>query len=348
MDFASHPDFDDHEMIAFCTDSASGLRAFIAIHDTTLGPGMGGCRMKSYDSEAEALGDALRLSRGMSYKYAASGLSHGGAKAVILDTSGPAGRTEVLRSFARFVERLGGQYTTAEDAGIDTGDIRLMSTVTRHVRNLPLEDTGDGALCTAWGVYHGVRAGLAFRGLGDLAGRKVAVEGLGKVGMALCSLIKAAGADLIVYDVDAAKVVAAQAQYGAAVAAPGRIHAAEADVYAPCALGAVLNPSTIPEIRASVVGGAANNQLSDHSQDEALRARGVTYCPDYIVNAGAVLAVAAKGAQFDRPEALKRVETIHATTLEVLEIARARNSPTGAAADQLALRRLRRSPEPVS
>ena len=336
MEVAAHADFDGHEMVVYCSDKSSGLRAFIAIHDTTLGPGMGGCRMKRYDSEADALSDALRLSRGMTYKYAANGLRYGGAKAVIMDDCSEHARPALLRAFGRYIERLGGQYTTAEDAGIDTADVRLMSTVTQYVRNLPLEDTGDGALCTAWGVFHGITAALAFVGFSGLSGRKIAVEGLGKVGLSLCSLLRDAGADLIVYDVDDRKMAIAQERYAASLAQAGEIHAIDADVYSPCALGAVINPTTIPEIRARIVAGAANNQLSSQDQDRSLWNHGIVYCPDYIVNAGGVLAVAEKGVAFTRAAALRRVETIADRTRDVLELASGSNIPTGEAADLLA------------
>lgn len=340
MDIAAHPDFDDHEMVVFCADKATDLRAFIAIHNTSLGPGMGGCRMRAYDNDAEALSDVLRLSRGMTYKYAASGLSYGGAKAVIIDNRDAPARSERLVTFARFIERLGGLYTTAEDAGISTADVRLMGTVTQFIRNLPLEETGDGALCTAWGVFHGIRAGLEFRGISNMRGCTVAVEGLGKVGMALCELLKNAGADLIVYDIDEHKMQVAQQKYGAKAVATGQIHRSDAEVYSPCALGATLNQKTIPEIRAKVVAGAANNQLSDSSHDQLLGDYGITYCPDYIVNAGGVLSVAAKGAKFNLPDALARVATIHDTTHNVLLLAKTDGIPTGFAADRLARQRL--------
>ncbi|MDQ0996373.1 leucine dehydrogenase, partial [Phyllobacterium ifriqiyense] len=270
----------------------------------------------------------------------ASGLSHGGAKAVIIDDCDTGTRAERLVAFAGFIERLGGLYTTAEDAGISTADVRSMSTVTRFIRNLPLEETGDGALCTAWGVFHGIRAGLEFRGISDMCGCSVAVEGLGKVGMALCELLQNAGADLIVYDIDDEKMQVTQQKYGAKAVAAGQIHRSDADVYSPCALGATLNQKTIPEIRARVVAGAANNQLSDASQDQLLSGYGITYCPDYIVNAGGVLSVAPKGARFNLPEALARVATIHETTHNVLALAKTAGIPTGFAADRLARQRL--------
>jgi leucine dehydrogenase len=240
----------------------------------------------------------------MTYKYAASGLEHGGAKAVIIDDLDASGRSERLLAFGRIVERLGGLYTTAEDAGISTADVRLMSSATEHIRNLPLEDGGEGALCTAWGVFHGIQAALEFRGFSDLSDRAVAVEGLGKVGMALCELLKNAGANLIVYDLDEQKARAAQRKFSVTAAASGQIHLTDADVYSPCALGGTLNRKTVPEIQAKVIAGAANNQLSDTLQDKLLWESGITYCPDYIVNAGGVLSVERKGVQFNLEDAL--------------------------------------------
>ncbi|WP_158667362.1 Leu/Phe/Val dehydrogenase [Agrobacterium bohemicum] len=341
MEIATHPDFEGHEMVLYCTDETTGLRAFIAIHDTTLGLGMGGCRMRAYGSDAEALSDVLRLSRGMTYKYAASGLEHGGAKAVIIDDLDASKRNERLLAFGRIVQKLGGLYTTAEDAGISTADVRLMSSTTEHIRNLPLEDGGEGALCTAWGVFHGIQAALEFRGLPHLSGRTVAVEGLGKVGMALCELLNSAGADLIVCDLDEQKVRVAQQKFGATAASSGQIHSTEADVYSPCALGGTLSENTIPEIQAKIIAGAANNQLHSPLQDKLLWERGVTYCPDYIVNAGGVLSVAPKGAQFNLAEALARVKTIHDTTRNVLAFSEVEGIPTGVAAECFARRRLK-------
>lgn len=264
-DLTNFVDFDDHEVVVRCHDEASGLRAIVAIHDTSLGPGMGGCRMKPYATEADAMKDALRLSRGMTFKYAAAGLNYGGAQAVIIDDGKPKDREAKIVAFARFVERLNGLYATAEDAGIETADVRLMSRFTRHIRNLPLGDTGDGALCTAWGVFHGIEAALQFRAVAGLNGLTVAVEGIGKVGMTLCLLLHSAGAALIVYDVDDGRIAEAVARFGAKVAQAGQIHTAQADVYSPCALGAVLGADTVPGIKASIVAGAANNQLADPS-----------------------------------------------------------------------------------
>lgn len=343
QDISAHPDFDGHEMVIYCNDMATGLRAFVAIHNTTLGPGLGGCRMKYYESEQEALGDALRLSRAMSYKYAISGLDYGGAKAVIIDNRDVGTRSERLLAFAKYLERLGGLYVTAEDAGIETADVRLMSTATRYVRDLPMDDNGEIALCTAVGVFHGMKAGLEFAGNPEVQGRVIAVEGLGKVGMMLCQLVHESGGRLVVCDVDPARVEAARQRFDAQVAEPGTIHRAEADVYAPCALGAVLNPQTIPEIRARVVAGAANNQLSVAGEDARLAERDILYCPDFVVNAGGVLCVPRRGSAFELTAALERARNIGNTTKSVLDYARKHLMPPGRAADTLALQRLSRS-----
>ncbi|SEH13910.1 leucine dehydrogenase [Sphingopyxis sp. YR583] len=346
LNIYSHPDFDDHEMVIYCTDKASGMRAFIAVHDTTLGPGLGGCRMKAYESEQDALSDALRLSRGMTYKYAISGQDYGGAKAVIIDNRDEATRSERILAFARCLERLGGLYVTGEDAGIETADVRLMRTATRHVRELPMDDAGEIALCTAVGVFHGIKAGLEFAGLPGIKGSVVAVEGLGKVGMRLCQLIHENGGQLIVYDIDEARIASARDRFGAVVAEAGTIHAVEADVYAPCALGAVLNPGTIPQLRAAVVAGAANNQLSDPDQDAKLAARNIVYCPDFVVNAGGVLCVPEKGIPFDLDSALGRARNIQNVTAKVLEHARDHGITPGRAADVIALARLTKANGP--
>lgn len=340
LEIASHPDFDNHEMVIHCTDKATGMQAIIAVHDTTLGPGMGGCRMKRYASDAEALSDALRLSRAMTYKYAVSGQNYGGAKSVIIDNGNADTRADRLLAFGRCLERLGGLYVTGEDAGIETADVRLMSLVTRYVRELPLDDTGEIALCTAVGVYHGILAGLEFVGMAGMEGRVIAVEGLGKVGMVLCRLVHEGGGRLIVCDVDPARAQAARERFDAQVVAPGTIHAVEADVYAPCALGAVLNPRTVPEIRAQIVAGAANNQLSVPDEDAHLAERGILYCPDFVVNAGGVLCVPQRGEKFELAAALERAKNIQHTTAKVLAYARDLHLLPGSAADKIARERL--------
>ena len=336
----AHSDFDGHELIVHCHDRTTGLRAIVAVHDTSLGSGMGGCRMQLYNTEDEAVGDALRLSRGMTYKYAAAGLPYGGAKAVIIADPSRGKTTALLDAFADFVERLGGEYVTAEDSGTDTSDIRRFSARTSHVRNLPLEGDGDGALCTAWGVFHAITTALEYRGRPKFAGSLVAVEGLGKVGAELCRLLHQAGADLLVSDLDRDRVTACVEQFGARAIPVGSAHKATADVYAPCALGGALNFQTISELAAGIVAGAANNQLAAPSCGELLRDRGILYCPDYVVNAGGVLGCAPKGQAYERAAALDRVASVRTTLAEVLRIADTNNTPTNVAADRLVEARL--------
>ena len=248
-----------HEAVIFCSEAASGLRAIIAVHSTARGPAFGGCRMRAYATEQEALQDVLRLSRGMSYKNALAGLAFGGGKAVII--CDPARKTPgLLRAFGRQVDKLGGTYVTAEDSNGNTPHIAVIREATAHVRNLPFDESGDPSIVTAWGVMQAIRAAFRHKGL-SVARATFALEGLGSVGMRLAGFLHEAGARLIVSDVDAAKVEEARSRYAAEVAAVGQAHAATADAYVPCALGGTLNERSIPQLKARIVVGAANNQL---------------------------------------------------------------------------------------
>jgi leucine dehydrogenase len=344
MDIFAHSQFSDHEMVCLCSDRATGLKAIIAIHNTARGPALGGCRMRPYASEDEALTDVLRLSRGMSYKNALAGLPFGGAKSVIIGNPAVEKTPALLHAFARFVDRLGGAYLTAEDSNINTPDIAVMSEVTRHVRNLPLDERGDPSGVTAWGVFHAIQAGLRHQGETTVHGKTVAVEGLGNVGMELCRLLHEAGAALIVSDIDASKVAEAEVRFGAHPVLVGTAHAANADVYAPCALGGILNVRSIPEIRALIIAGAANNQLATPQDGVRLQERRILYCPDYVVNAGGVLSVVPEGVTYDRRSALERASGIASTVTAVLEFADKCQIPTDQAADRLAEDRIEKQP----
>jgi leucine dehydrogenase len=329
------PQFADHEMISFCADKASGLRAIIAIHSTVRGPALGGCRMRAYASEDEALIDVLRLSRAMSYKNALADVPFGGAKSVIIGNSARDKTPALLRAFGRFVDRLGGAYITAEDSNINTQDITAIREVTPYVRNLPLNETGNPSPVTAWGVFHAINAALRHRGDLTLRCATVAVEGLGSVGMDLCRLLYEAGAQLVVTDIDPVRVAEAKSRFGAQAVPVGTAHAAEVDVYAPCALGGVLNALTISEIKARVIAGAANNQLATREDGVSLRDHGILYCPDYVVNAGGVLSLVPAGTVYDRGAALTRaagiaatLETVRPTHIELVKIP-ARQSARG-------------------
>lgn len=348
MSVFAHPDFDGHEQLVHCHDRASGLRAIIAVHSTRLGPALGGIRMYPYASEAEALTDALRLARGMSYKSALAGLPLGGGKSVILGDPRRDKTPALLRAMGEAIERLGGRYVGAEDSGTAVADLQRMAEATAHVTGLqdkPGLDggvrSGDPSPATALGVYVGIRAALRHRyGREDLAGLRVAIQGVGSVGYRLAGHLHAAGATLWVSDVWAPNLERAQRAFGAEPVAPGRIHAAPVDVYAPCALGASLNDATIPELRAAIVAGAANNQLAEARHGEALRARGVLYAPDYAINAGGIIDVCAERLGEDAASVRGRVERIGLTLARIFERAEAEGLPTHVIADRLAEERL--------
>jgi leucine dehydrogenase len=324
----SHPAFDDHERVLHLSDRASGLRAIVAIHRVRNGRAVGGCRARDFASDDEALTDVLRLSRGMTYKTALAGLPYGGAKAVILGRPTPEG----LRVFGRAVDALGGTYVTAEDVGIGRAELAVMKEETPWV--LGADDVGGvAAPFTALGVFHALRGALRHAGT-ELPGLTVAVQGTGAVGSRLCALLRDAGARLVVADVDAASAAAVP---GAQVVDPESIHAVDADVLAPCALGGTLNERTIPEIRARIVAGAANNQLATPEDDARLAARGITYVPDFLASAGGVTNGVSELDGYDRADVEARIERIAATAEAVLAEAGRRGIPSGEAAESLAM-----------
>jgi leucine dehydrogenase len=284
----------DHEGIRWAHDEASGLRAVVAIHNTARGPAFGGCRMWHYADEAAAEHDALRLAAGMSLKNALADLPFGGGKAVIMAPTGPRDRRALFAAFARLVESLEGRYITAEDVGVTTDDMRVVREGTRHVSGLPREGAfgGDPSPMTAWGVFISIDEAVHSLGRSGLDGTTVAVQGLGAVGSVLCELLHGAGCKLVVADVDADRVARMRQRFGAEMSHVDDIAAAAVDVFAPCALGAVLNSHSIPKIRAKIVAGAANNQLATAMDGEALHARGILYLPDFLVNAGGIISVA--------------------------------------------------------
>nr|AYM52964.1 glutamate/leucine/phenylalanine/valine dehydrogenase [Jahnella sp. MSr9139] len=332
-----------HEQVLFCHDPAAGYRAIIAIHSTALGPAVGGTRLWRYADEAEALTDALRLARGMTYKNALAGLPAGGGKSVILRGDGPLGpqdRERLFRAHGRFIERLAGRYFTGEDVGTAPADMEFVARETRHVRGLA-HGSSDPSPFTARGVFRAMQAAALRRwGKADLAGRVVALQGCGHVGQPLARLLHEAGARLRVADVDPERAADLQRAHGAEVLPPDAILRADADVLAPCALGGVLNDQTLPEIRAAIVVGAANNQLLEPRHGDALEARGVLYVPDYVANAGGVLSGGVDLFGWTPAEVARRVDAIHDTVLAVLDGARAEGVSSAVAADRLAERRL--------
>ena len=340
-----HPDFDEHEQVIFARDVTAGLRAIVAVHSTVLGPAFGGCRMWPYRDEAEALTDALRLSRGMTYKAAICELPYGGGKSVILGDPRQAKTPTLLHAMGEVVERLGGRYVIADDIGTTLDDLRIMREVTAHTAAATLA-AGQPLPVTAYGVFQAIRAAVEHvLGRQGLDGLRVAVQGLGNVGLPLCRYLADAGAALIVSDLDQGRVGDAARAFGARVVEPDAIYAQPADVFAPCALGAVLNDRTVPLLRAGIVCGAANNQLAEARHAAALAVRGILFVPDYIANAGGVIDFHQERTGDDAPDAvLGAVARIHAITGDVLErAARAGETPLQVA-DRMVLERLAAGP----
>jgi leucine dehydrogenase len=288
--------FEGHEEVVYFNDPSSGLRAIIAIHSTVLGPALGGTRFYPYSSEDAALQDVLRLSRGMTYKAAAAGLDLGGGKAVILGDPKRSKSEQLLRAYGRFVESLGGRYITAEDIGTSRDDMDVIRRETRFVTGVSpsIGGSGDPSAITAYGVYLSMLACAEDRWhTHSLQGRRVAVQGVGKVGHALVKLlVEQGGAKVIVSDIDVDSVARAVRDFGADTAPPDQIHAVECDVFAPCALGGIINDETTPRLRCSVVAGSANNQLERPEHGKALQELGILYAPDFVVNAGGLINVA--------------------------------------------------------
>ena len=317
-----------HELLLACEDEGAGYRGVVAVHSTALGPAVGGARFLGYASREEAVTDALRLSRGMTYKNALAGLPLGGGKSVIIGDNRARDREAIFRAHGRFVESLGGRYITAEDVGTSPSDMEIVRRETRHVAGL-LDKSGDPSPVTARGVLRAIEASARFRwGSDDLAGRRVAVQGLGHVGYHLARELRAAGARLVVAECDAERV------------APSEIYSAEADIFAPCALGGVLNDETIPRLRVEVVAGAANNQLLEARHGDALEARGILYAPDYVANAGGVINGCVELLGWRPGEARRKVEEIYDTLLNVFRVARAWAVAPHVAAGRLAEERL--------
>ena len=330
----------EHEMVQLAEDADCGYRAIIAIHSTRLGPAVGGTRLWSYDSVDAALSDALRLSRGMTFKNAAAGLALGGGKSVILKPAGAFDRERLFRAHGRFVHSLGGRYMTAEDVGSSPADMVVMREETPHVAGLP-ELSGDPSPVTARGVFRSIQAAAVHRwGTSELAGRTVALQGCGNVGYHLARELFAAGALLIVADVNPQATTRIAGELKASITDTRHIHSVAADIYAPCALGGILNSGTIPELRCQIISGAANNQLLEPADADRIEARGILYVPDFIANAGGVINGTRELLGWARETAMARVEAIYQTTLDIFRLAQSQGITTAAAAEQVALDRL--------
>lgn len=344
MSLFSHPDFDSHEAVhAFC-DPESGLRAFIGVHNTNRGPASGGTRFWTYDSDADALADVLRLSRAMSYKNAMAQLDIGGGKAVIMRPKGEFDRKALFTSYGQAIETIGGTYITAEDVGVSPEDMAVIKTQTDHVAGLTFGEnaSGDPSPVTAEGVFRGIKvAALKAYGSNDLDGRTVAVQGLGSVGYALAEHLFKAGAKLIVADIDLQIVQRAEDELNAEIVAVDAIHAVEADIFSPCALGGAINVASLTEVKATIVAGAANNQLRTPEMAEALRARNILYAPDYVINAGGIINVAAEvSGDFDPNWVQQKLNQLEETLADVFDRAATEGRTTAEVADEMARERM--------
>jgi leucine dehydrogenase len=330
-----------HEQLVICADKSSGYRGIIAIHDTTLGPALGGTRFWNYQTDEEAIVDALRLARGMTYKNAVAGLNLGGGKSVIIGDNRTLSREMLFRAHGRFVESLGGRYVTAEDVGTSTADMDFVHMETDHVAGLA-NKSGDPSPVTAHGVFRAIEASAKHRwGVSSLEGKTITVQGLGHVGTFLCRELHAVGAKLIVTDIRPERVRPIVEEFGAKAVQGDEIYAAKADIFAPCALGAILNDETIPKLQVEVVCGGANNQLLDPDRHgAALAKRGILYAPDFVVNAGGVINVYGEIAGWTRERSLRKADEIFDTILGIYAIAKEDGVFTYLAADKLAERRI--------
>ena len=338
------PDQKPHERVLLAADAETGLKAILAVHSTARGPAFGGCRFWTYDNELAALNDALRLSQGMSLKNALADLPFGGGKAVIIKPAGDFDRPALFAAFGRAVQSLQGAYITAEDVGTTTADMLGMQAHTQFVSGIPRAGAfgGDPSPKTAWGVFVSIEAGVRLHlKRNSLDGVRVALQGLGAVGWHLAELLHKAGAKLVVADVDAAKVARAQEQLGATAVGIHEILSADVDVLAPCALGASLNASSIPTIRAQLIAGAANNQLATVEDGDTLQQRGICYLPDYLVNAGGIISVAREYRNEGEESAvMAEVSRIGERVAELLERVKAEGTTPGRAADAWARSKL--------
>ncbi len=345
MSVFEHINGDGYEQVVFCSDDQSGLRAIIAIHSTALGPALGGTRFYPYPAEELALVDVLRLAKGMTYKAAAAGLDLGGGKAVIIGDPRRIKTEELLRAYGRFVETLGGRYITAEDVGTALEDMDVVRRESRWVTGCSRTygGSGDPSPVTAFGVLQGIKA-CALEVFGDpsLSGRTVALQGVGKVGHALCGYLVEEGAKVTIGDIDVDNLGRAVNDYGVQTVSLADIHKQEVDVFAPCALGGIVNDDTISEFRCKIIAGAANNQLARHEHGEKLRDLGILYAPDFVINAGGLINVEDELRGYDRERAMKRVEGIYKQLQLIFAMANERGLSTARAAEEHAQERIRK------
>lgn len=336
--------FDNHEQVVFCNDKETGLKAIIGIHNSVMGPALGGTRMWNYQSEWEALNDVLRLSRGMTYKSAVTGLNLGGGKAVIIGDAKTQKNDALMSKFGEFVHSLSGRYITAEDVGMETHDMDVIREVTPHVVGISEEKGGSGnpSPVTAYGVYMGMKAAAKYKfGTDNLDGKKVLVQGVGHVGETLVKHITKEGAKVILNDINEARLEELSKKYNTEFVVGNDIYGMDVDIYSPCALGATINDDTINQFKAKVIAGAANNQLENElKHGNLLRERGIAYAPDFLINAGGIINVYAEIDGSTREDSLRKTENIYNTTLEIFALSEKENITTHQAAFNVAQARI--------
>jgi leucine dehydrogenase len=334
----------NHEQILFCNDNATGLKAIIAIHNTVLGPSLGGTRMWNYNNEMEALNDVLRLSRGMTYKSSVAGLNLGGGKAVIIGDPKKIKNEALLRRFGKFVDSLGGKYITAEDVAMTSHDMEVIHMETDYVSGLPenMGGSGNPSPVTAYGVYVSMKASAKETwGSDSLSGKKVLVQGIGHVGEVLVDHLTKEGAKVYIHDISEERLKAVAAKYKAEVVSPDTMFDLDIDVYAPCALGATINDDTLGKLKCKIICGAANNQLADEQKHgELVGKKGILYAPDYVVNAGGIINVYYELEGYNRERAMAHAEKIYATTSNIFQLAKKEGIPTYMAANRLGEKRI--------
>lgn len=338
MSFFNLVDFDDHEQVVFCSDDESGLKAIIAIHNTNLGPAAGGCRFWDYTKDEDAITDALRLSKGMTYKNAMAGLKLGGGKAVIIGNPKNLKSKALFKAFGRAIDNLGGRYYTAEDVNITTADMAIVNQATNFVSGLEGKSGNPGPF-TAIGTFLGIKAAVKHKlNRNSLEGISVAVQGLGSVGYSLCEKLHKAGATLIVTDINQNILHKAENELSAKTVSLDDIYKQDVDVFSPCALGASINDETIGQIKAGIIAGCANNQLAEMRHDKALFDKGILYAPDYVINAGGIINVALEiyPEPYDADYATSLVNNIYQTLMNVFENSTKEKRPTGEVADEMA------------
>lgn len=334
----------NHEQVLFCNDNETGLKAIVAIHNTILGPSLGGTRMWTYKNEMEALTDALRLSRGMTYKSSVAGLNLGGGKAVIIGDSKTQKSEALMRRFGKFINSLAGKYITAEDVGISTKDMEYIKMETDFVTGLPenMGGSGDPSPVTAYGVYIAMKASAHEKwGNESLSGKKIVVQGIGHVGESLVNYLVKDGAKVFINDINETRLKAVAKETGAEVISAEMVYDMEMDIYAPCALGATVNTDTLNRLKCSIICGSANNQLADENiHGKMVIEKGILYAPDFVVNAGGIINVYYELEGYNRERALAHAEKIYQTTLNIFKVAKEQNIPTYMAANRLAEKRI--------